>query len=167
MGKKFNCDIMAKSTFSDEGGTKICQKIESSEIKSIVKNDHLVVIEIETNEFYPIYQSLLQNNIIVEDFKKIEKGIQFRIKKSEESKVIELLDSKNPSYKIKKESIVKLSIIGYGVIQDTQVLNLVIETLKEHQIGIMDINLTQAKIEVIVEKMKDSIVNELHQQLIK
>ena len=44
MGKKFNCDIVAKSTFSNEGGTKICKQIESSEIKSIVKNEKLVTI---------------------------------------------------------------------------------------------------------------------------
>ena len=39
IGKKFNCNIIAKSTFTDKGGTTICQKIESTEVKSIVKND--------------------------------------------------------------------------------------------------------------------------------
>ena len=42
IGKKFNCDIEAKSTFVDNRGTRICKEIENTEIKSIVKNDNLI-----------------------------------------------------------------------------------------------------------------------------
>ncbi len=126
IGKKFNCDIIAKSTFSEEGGTKICQQIETAEVKSIVKNEKLEVIQMEKKEniqetqTYDIYQNLLQNNIIVETFQKEEKQIQFRIKKEQQNKVQELLESKYPDYEIKQKELVKLSIVGYGIIQDAR-----------------------------------------------
>ena len=74
-------------------GTKICEKIENSAVKSIVKSEQLVIIqmqketEIEETEIYSIYNSLLQNNVIVEAFEKEEDKIQFRIKKAEQNKV--------------------------------------------------------------------------------
>lgn len=169
MGKRFDCDIMAKSTFFDitQGGTKICQQIESTEVKSIVKNENLIMMEIENKEFYKIYQSLLKNNIIVESFRQNGDCLQFRIKKSEQNKVTGLLDSQYPDCLIRQKEIEKLSIIGYGIIQDNQVLNQVIETLEKDKVEIMDINLTQAKIEILVEKIEDDVIKELHKKLIK
>lgn len=173
MGKKFDCDIVAKSTFSNQGGTKICQRIESSEVKSIVKNEKLMTIKMEKEkpiqeeELYDIYQNLLQNNIIVEAFQKEDNYLQFRIIKTEQNKVQELLDNKYPTYQIKQKDLVKLSIVGYGIIQDNQVLNQVIETLKKYKVEIMDINLTQAKIEILVRQIENHIIEKLHQKLIK
>lgn len=173
IGKKFNCDIIAKSTFSKEGGTKVCQKIETVEVKSIVKNDKLVKIEMEKEEpiqemeFYDIYETLLQNNIIVESFQKEERNLQIRIKEAEQNKVEELLEKKYVTYQIRQKDLMKLSIVGYGITQDSEVLNQVIETLKNYKIGILEINLTQAKIEIIVEEIEDATVAELHQRLIK
>lgn len=173
MGKKFDCDIVAKSTFSNKGGTKICQQIEASEVKSIVKNEKLITIEMEKEEsiskeeFYDIYENLLQNNIIVESFQKEESHLQFRILKTEQNKVQELLENKYPTYQIKQKDLVKLTIVGYGIIQDNQVLNQAIEVLKKHKTEIMDINLTQAKIEILVKEIENNIIEELHQKLIK
>lgn len=172
MGKKFDCDIVSKSTFSNQGGTKICQKIETSEVKSIVKNEKLVMIEMKTldsikkEEVYDVYHSLLQNNVIVEAFRKTRCYLQFRIKKEEQNKVQELLEKNYPTYEITQEDLAKLSIVGYGITQDNQVLNQVMELLKRYQIEIMDINLTQAKIEILVSGIDDDILAELHQRLI-
>ena len=44
IGKKFGNDIIAKSTFTDEGGTRVCKGIETREVKSIVKNDGLITV---------------------------------------------------------------------------------------------------------------------------
>lgn len=167
MGKKFDCDIIAKSTFSDKGGTKICQQIESSEVKSIVKNENLIDIEIENQQFYDIYQCLLENNILVESFQKGEKVIEFRIKKSEYNKVIELLDSKYPTCLVKQKELMKLSIVGYGIIQDNEILNQVMKTLQQYNIEILEVNLTLAKIEILVKEIENKIVKILHEQLIK
>ncbi len=154
-------------------GTKICEKIENSAVKSIVKSDQLVIIqmqketEIEETEIYSIYNSLLQNNVIVEAFEKEEDKIQFRIKKAEQNKVQELLDSKYPNYKLKQKDLIKVSIVGYGITQDNIILNEVMEILQKDKVQVMNVNLTQSKIEIIVKQIENKTIEELHTKLIK
>ena len=69
-------------------------------------------------------------------------------------------------YEVKINDISKLSIIGYGVIQDNQTLEKVLEIL-DKKAEILDINLTQSKIEIIGKNIDDNIVNELHKKLIE
>lgn len=172
IGKKFDCHILSKSTFSNQGGTRICQQIETAKVKSIIKNEQLETIKMEKRspiseeEFYTIYEDLLQNNIIVEAFQKKENNVQFRIQKAEQNKVQELLDSHYLDYRIQQEDMVKLSIVGYGIIQDNQILKQVMNILKKHQIKILDIYLTQAKIEIIVKEIENAIITQLHEKLI-
>lgn len=172
MGKKFNCDIISKSTFSNKSGTKICQSIETSEVKSIVKNEKLVTIEmkreqlIKKKDFYDIYQSLLKNNVIVEAFQKEDYELHFRIKKEEQNKVQELLESNYKAYQIRQEDFVKLSIIGYGIAQDNQVLSEIMKILRTNEIDVLKVNLTQSKIEILVREIENNIVAQLHQKLI-
>ena len=174
IGQKFNCNIIAKSTFTDEGGTTVCQKIESAKVKSIVKNETLIEItiknenEIKANEFTNIYQTMLSKNIIVEKFEKgkDDKTITFILPKAEQNKVQELLEESYSNYDIRQNSIVKLAIVGYGITQDNKILNKVIEVLNKENISIKDISLTQAKIEIIVEEIENSVVQELHEKLI-
>ena len=170
IGKKFNCNIIAKSTFTDKGGTTICQEIESTEVKSIVKNDKLIEINLKTIEqvqFINIYQDLLNNNIITESFENKNEQIRFRVEKAEINKVLELLEKNYPNSVLTQKNIVKLSIIGYGITQDNTILNKVIRNLKTHNIEIKDINLTQSKIEVIVTDIDNKVLEELHKELIK
>lgn len=169
IGKKFNCNIIAKSTFTDKGGTTICQKIESTEVKSIVKNDKLIEVNlknIEQVQFIDIYQDLLDNNIIPESFENKNEQIRFRVEKAEINKVLELLEKNYPNSVITQKNIIKLSIVGYGITQDNTILNKVIEKLKIHNIEIKDINLTQSKIEVIVTDIQNDILEYLHNKLI-
>ena len=67
--KKFSSNIIAKSTFSNNGGTRVCREIENTEVKSIVKNEKLIEIKLENSKIISgidVYQNLLENNIIPE-----------------------------------------------------------------------------------------------------
>ena len=170
IGKKFDCNIIAKSTFSNEGGTTICQKIESTEVKSIVKNEKLIEMQIEikdSKQGADIYQDLLQNNIIPEAFKNENNKIHIRVAEVEKNKILELLERKYSNSKTIQSNIIKLSIVGYGITQDNSILNKVITKLQEHKINIEDINLTQSKIEIIVKEIENYVLEELHKELIK
>ena len=93
IGKKFGNDIIAKSTFTDEGGTRVCKGIETSEVKSIVKNDNLITVimnnkkGVTPEQGYIVYKALLEQNIIVEWFERDSDSFKFRIKKAELNKV--------------------------------------------------------------------------------
>ena len=174
IGKRFNGNIVSKSTFDDGKGTKICKEIESTEIKSIVKNEKIILIKMKANkpkseiEILKFYEDLLQHNIIIENFKnEANSYIQFRIEKTEQNKVLELIETKYGDFELIQESIVKLSIVGYGIIQDYKELSKIINIFEKYKIGILDINLTQAKIEIITRKIDNVILEELHKELIK
>lgn len=170
IGKKFNSNIIAKSTFSNEGGTRICKEIENTEVKSIVKNEKLIEIRLENVESInkiEVYQNLLENNIIPENFENKENEIKFIITKAEENKVLELLERDYQEAKVSQKNFVKLSIVGYGIIKDNTILNKVIYVLKENKIDIEKVNLTQSKIEIIVKSIEKNVLEELHKELIK
>ena len=175
LGKKFDLDIFARSTFSDDKGTKITQQIESSEVKNIVKNENLIQIfmkkktSVTDEEFLKVYKVLLDNNIITESYRKsISKNtIQFIVKKAEQKKVQELLEKKFKDFYVSQKNFVKLTIVGYGITQDNEILNKVISILKKHRIKVEDINLNQMKIEIILNSISNEVVNEIHKSLIK
>ena len=125
IGKKFDCDIYAKSTFSDDEGTKICKKIENSEIKSIVKNDKLILIKIKGRN-QNIYNELLENNIIFENYKICDET-QFIIQESEKEKAIKILEKNFKNDEISQEKITKLTVVGYCIIQDNAILKKIIK----------------------------------------
>lgn len=174
IGQKFDCEIMAKSTFSEVGGTTVCQKIESTEVKSIVKNDAMIKVEITGNskqatESVKIYQKLLQENIMIEAFSNQSKenriALTFRIKNTEKNKVLELLENYDSEKEVKLTMITKLSVIGYGITQDNTILSKIM-TLVEG-LNIMEINTTQAKIELITEEeITNQMVEKIHNELI-
>ena len=172
IGNKFNCNIVAKSTFSNEGGTKICKEIENCEVKSIVKNDKMLTIFMQKNEpitnkeVFSIYSDLLSSNIILESFSRENSYLQFIIKKSEQNKVQEILEKRYPEFNIVQNNYIKLTIVGYGITQDNIILSKIIEFLKNKNIYIFDINLNQSKIEIILDELENSYLEELHKMLI-
>lgn len=173
IGKKFGNDIIAKSTFTNEGGTRVCKGIETRDVKSIVKNDNLITVIMNQKkgvtgaEGYQIYSALLEENIIVEWFEKDSDSFKFRIKKAELNKVQELLDSKFPEYEIVLEDFIKLSIIGYAITQDNVILNKTMEILKEYNVEVIKISLTQSKIEIVVDDINGETMDALHKELIR
>ena len=164
IGKKFNCDIIAASTFDEEEGTTITKEIEDNSIKEIIKNEDIIKYEIKEKEIYRIYEELLKNNIISEKFNS-ENNIEFYIQAKDKEKLEELLDKQNMKYNSK--NIIKLSIIGYGVNEDSETLSVVIDILKNNGIDIKNISLTQSKIEIFTDKIEDEVVKKLHSILIE
>ena len=138
-------------------------------MKSIVRNDKLIQINLEFQnkvEEVEIYQELLAANIIVESFNANENFIKFIIKKAEETKVLELIERKYPNCKIDRKVVIKLSVVGYGIIQDNTILNKIIRVLKDNKIEIENINLTQSKIEIIAKELENKVLEILHKELI-
>lgn len=170
IGEKFNCNIIALSTFKENGGTRVGTKIETTEIKSIVNNTKLNLIKIENEEAISneeamnIYGSLLNQNVLVESFKHRD-NIEFYALQSDECKIIKIIEECNHKYKIDSEKIVKLSIVGYGITQDGNVLQCIMNVIK-NRAEVMDIYVSKCKAELILKNMDESIVEELHNKLI-
>ena len=171
IGSQFDCDIIAAGTFSKQTGTKVCREIEKPFIKSIVKNSNIEFFKIEKQgrmgkkEILGVYERLLKNNIIVDEFK-CDGKLEFNAHKSLENKIDRILESYE-EYKVSKKPITKLTIIGYGITGDNKVTLKTTEILKQNKINILYIDLTQSKIEIVVDSIDDEIIRKLHKELIE
>ena len=70
IGKKFNIPIIAKSTFKEDEGTVVNNKIESQTIKSLVKNDNLITLKIKSDciNYMSTYNLFIKNEIMTIEF---------------------------------------------------------------------------------------------------
>lgn len=171
IGSQFDCDIIAAGTFSKETGTKVCREIEKPFIKSIVKNNSIVLFKIEKpgrlsrRETFEIYERLLKNNIIVDEFKS-DGRLEFNVGKNLENKIDKILENYE-GYKIIKTSITKVSIVGYGITGNNKIILKAAEILKQNRTNILYIDLTQSKIEIVVENIDNKVIEQLHRELIE
>lgn len=167
VGEKFDCKIIALSTFENVEGTKVGTKIETTEIKSIVNNTKINLYRIENDgeissrEATEVYECLLKQNIVVDNFK-YRQNIEFYALQGDENKIIKSFESK---YKVSSEKIEKISIIGYGITQDNSIIMKILEIVK-NRAEIIDLNLSQCKVELLLKNVDSSIVQELHNNLI-
>ena len=175
IGEKFNCNIVVKSTFSIDKGTRLTSNIESSEIKGIVLNDKLVEFEIykqnkesiTQEDNYKILSMLIENKILVTNIRKNNNNIKFIAEKTNKDKIQEILDKNFKQYIFKQNEIKKVTIVGYGIVKDNYIINNIIEVLKNNNIEIYDINLEQVKIEVLINDITDDVIEKLHRKLIR
>ena len=126
IGKRFNIPIITKSTFNNRLGSVINDKIEDTKVKSIVKNDNIILVTAKQEMYTPrminrIYRKLLDNNIFINNI--INKStsnleIQFTIKSAEFNKFENVITSQYPKLDCSYKNISKISIIGYGIMND-------------------------------------------------
>ena len=78
IGKKFNIPIIAKSTFKEDEGTVVNNKIESQTIKSLVKNDNLITLKIKSDciNYMSTYNLFIKNEIMPIEFIHESTGIK-------------------------------------------------------------------------------------------
>ena len=69
IAEKFHIPIITKSTFNNKSGSVINDNIETNTVKSIVKNDDLVLVNLKNSSsssdlFNKVYYGLISNNIL-------------------------------------------------------------------------------------------------------
>lgn len=172
IGNEFDTNIIAASTFDNNKGTKIVKKIENSGVKSIVKNTNLIryILQkpgfFDRNETYRIYHEIISNNIPLERYRSYD-DIEFYIPKENRNKLEKLLETKFKEFKYIDSKKTKLSIIGSGITNDSRFIDIVTKLLNESKINIINIEVSQSKIEIIADDIDDIIVQKLHDTLIK
>ena len=176
IGKKFNIPIITKSTFNNKQGTVINEKIEDSGVKSIVKNDKIIYIHAKSETysielFNNIYNTLINegikiNNLINNSIYNLD--IKFTIKTEFFNKFNELLDEKLDMLDCTYFNVSKISIIGYGIMKDDEILKKTMKTIEENKVPILRVDLSDSKVAIMFKgKVADSLVEELHKKLIK
>ena len=176
VGEKFNVPIVAKSTFNNNEGTTINNKIEGGYVKNIVKNDNIQYVHITSKEKYVLDKfNLIYNSFIDQELN--EKNlvnssedtldISFTIPKAKFNKLANLLENRFEELESTYLDITRISIIGNGIMSNNNVLNETMDVIKKNQLDIISMEINETKISVMFKKViSDEILEELHKALI-
>ena len=176
IAQKYDVLIETGSTFNNNVGTLINSKIEESSVKSIVENDNLFLITLKYDSYNPdmlnkLYFILMENEIIATNVinnSASSFNISFTIKASDLGKFQELLINKLSKYNSTFTNISRISLVGYGIMNNTKAIKKTLEILKINAIDIFSIQLEECKLSIMTkEKVNSKILEQLHNELIK
>lgn len=175
IGNNFNIPIVTKSTFNNKNGTVICDTIENTSVKSIVKNDDLVLIDLKYETysiklFSELYETLVREEIVpihLSNNSSYNLNVSLLIHSSLLNKFQTLLSTELRSFDATFTNVSKISIIGFGINITNDVLNQTLNILKLNQLDFLDININSSKIVLTFkQKIANSILEQLHNTLI-
>lgn len=171
IAEKFNVPIITKSTFNDEPGSIINDVIEERIIKSVVKNDNLFWVNLKYKEFskeflYKIFECLNRNRILYIQFinNSIDTlNVDILIKLADINKIQKIFKSQFPELKCKATQTSRLSIIGYGIVADTSVIEKILSIIQEFDVTIYSMELSNTKITItFYEKIENNLLEAIH-----
>lgn len=176
IAEKYDVLIETGSTFNNNIGTKINNKIEESSVKSIVKNDNLFLVNLKYDNynqdiFNDIYFLLLKHDIIPSNIINNSHNsfnITFTIKASDLSKFQELLENKLSKYSSSFTNISRVSLVGYGILDNKDIMKKALKIFEINAIDIFNIQLEECKLSIMTkEKVNNKLLEQLHHELIQ
>jgi len=176
IGERFHIPIVTKSTFNNQPGSTICDKIEDTEVKSIVKNDNIILVQITSNsyrtkEFYDLYSKLVsERNISIMDLSNKSNqtmNITFTIKLDQLTLLQSALETDFPNYQVSYKNISRISIIGYGILKNNDILNKTLAVLQANNLEVTSFDVSGSKIAInFADALENNILEQLHNCLI-
>ena len=121
--------------------------------------------------FNNIYNTLINegiyiNNLINNSIYNLD--IKFTIKTEFFNKFNELLDETLDMLDCTYFNVSKISIIGYGIMKNDEILKKTMKIIEENKVPILRVDLSDSKVAIMFKgKVADSLVEELHKKLIK
>lgn len=176
IGQKFNIPIITKSTFNNQAGSVITEKIEDNIVKSIVKNDDVFLIGLKYDVYSIdllnfVYEALVENNILpVQFFNRSGSvfNVSFLIKACDMSKLKKMLENELKGYCSSITNVSKIAVVGYGITSDSAFLKEIIRIVKEFNVSIYSIDITNTKIIITFDKIVDNnLLEVLHETIFK
>lgn len=176
LGMKYKVPIVTKSTFNNKPGTIINDIIENTSVKSIVKNDNIMNVNIKykkySNElFTKIYSILLDKGIIITNLKNNSTNIlnlSFIIKSTDFNKFNNILEEELNYLECTYYNISKISIIGQGIMNDNTIIRKCIDIINLNSLYVLNQEINESKIVITFKNnIEDYILEQFHKALIK
>lgn len=176
IGENFDIPIITKSTFNNNPGSIIQKKIENTKIKSIVKNDNIIFINLK-NEKYSInkinnlFKIFENENITINNFtnrSKYDLDIDFTIGVDDLNKFQKLLEGELRNYISSFTNVSKISIIGSGITNHKNITSDILNVVNLNSLEILNIDITSSRVSILFkEKVSNNILEQFHNLLIK
>ncbi len=176
VGQKYHIPIITKSTFNNKAGTIVQDKIEDTKVKSIVKNDDIIYVNMKYETyslelFHQLLSLLLEHQIAVNHIQNESKhttNIFFTIKASSLSKFQNLLEEDLSSFDSSYHNVSKIAIVGHGIRNDDTIFKKVMKIVKLNQLEVYHIEVNESKIALLfTQKLPNYILEQLHKELIE
>ncbi|MGL9733186.1 MAG: aspartate kinase [Wolbachia sp.] len=163
LAMKHNIKVQVLSTFKEMEGTVVLHK------KDLLERYTITGITYSTNEALVTFANLVDNLRILMDIAganiKIDMihGSSFVISKFDIHSMKKLV---NESYII-NNNVAIISIIGIGVMSNTEVMHCIFKVLRKKKIEMLTITTSETKISIIVQReCAEALVRDLHTELI-
>ncbi len=167
LAEKYNMPIIAACTFNKNKGTEIADCMEETLIKSIIKNDNILKVQIDgIKNSYELLKKLTKNNIKIGKYNYENETLNFTINKENRAKLEKMLDKEKGQTTIK--SVTKISIVGSGISNHMEILDIILKTLDEIKNNILEIDVSACKISILFDSIIDTkYLNNLHNSLLE
>ncbi|MBR3324676.1 MAG: aspartate kinase [Clostridia bacterium] len=172
LAEKYNTKIVASSTFNKHKGTLIesgNNNIEENKIKSIVKNDDILLVKIvldNEEKTYSFLKSIAKSKIKIGYYKINKNIINLSILNKDRFTLIKLIDKTNNKISVAESS--KVSIIGTGISNNFELIEKIINVLNIVKKEILFIDISAYKLSIqFTKKINDEFLQELHTKIIK
>jgi len=163
LAMKHNIKVQVLSTFKEVEGTVVLHK------KDVLERYTITGITYSTNEALVTFANLADTLRILRDIA----GANIRINMIHGSSLVisefdidlmkKLLDG---SYII-NNNVARISIIGIGVMSNTEVMHRILKVLSEKKIEILAITASETKINIIIQReCAEALVRDLHTELV-
>lgn len=175
IAQKYKVLIETGSTFNNNVGTVICDKIEESSVKSIVKNDDLFLINLKyetysNDMFDKLCLTLIENGILLNTIfnnSVNSLNISFTIKSSDILKFQKLLEKELKMFNSTFTNISRISLVGYGIVNNEKIIKQILQIFNLNKLEILSIQVDECKISIMTkEKASSKILEQLHNELI-
>lgn len=175
IAQKYNVLIETGSTFNNNIGTVICDRMEESSVKSIVKNDDLFLITLKyetygNDMFHKLCMTLSENSIPLNTLinnSTSSLNISFTIKTSHLNKFQNLLENELKMFHSSFTNISRISLVGYGIANNYEITNKLLQILSLNKLEILSMKIDECKISIMTkEKVSSKILEQLHHELI-
>ena len=175
VGEKYHVPIITKSTFNNKPGTLLQDKIEDTNVKSIVKNDDIILVNIKyeiysPELFYKLFSVLLENNLDANYFENNSNhstDIRFTIKSNVLSKFQHLLETELKAFDTTYSNISRIAVVGHGIKNDDTILKKIMKIIELNQLEVIELEVNESKIGILFNnKLSNYILEQLHKTLI-
>lgn len=175
VGQKYHVPIITKSTFNNKPGTLLQDKMEDTNVKSIVKNDDIILVNMKYETyspelFYKLFSLILENNLDANHFMNHSTHntqISFTIKAPMLSKFQNLLETELKSFDTTYSNISRIAIVGHGIKNDNTILKKIMEVLELNELEIIELEVNESKIGILFNnRISNSVLEQLHKTLL-
>lgn len=176
VGQKYHIPIVTKSTFNNKPGTVVQDKIEDTNVKSIVKNDDIIRVQMKYDTYSPelfhkLFNLLLEKKIQANHFVNhslYSFDIYFTIKAVNLNKFQNLLENDLQMFDTNYINVSRIAIVGHGIMNDDSILHKIMEIIELNNLQITDLEINESKIAFMLnQKVSNNLLEQLHKALIQ